>query len=54
MPRIVPQSQYVFFFFSFVLVIPLGSWDVIADAAKWARAREEILIDAHWVCGDCA
>ncbi len=27
-------------------------WDTLADAAKWARANAETLVDSHWVGGD--
>lgn len=27
-------------------------WDVLAQAASWARANAEILVDTHWVGGD--
>jgi hypothetical protein len=29
-------------------------WDVLADAAKWARANAEVLADTHWLGGDPA
>jgi hypothetical protein len=29
-------------------------WDVLAEAAKWARANADILVDTHWVGGDPA
>jgi hypothetical protein len=28
------------------------SWDDLAEAARWARAHQEILADTHWVGGD--
>ena len=28
------------------------AWDVVAKAAKWARANHEMLQDSHWVGGD--
>ncbi|WP_256009350.1 hypothetical protein [Desertivirga xinjiangensis] len=28
------------------------NWDVLADAAKWARSNAHILQDVHWVGGD--
>ena len=28
------------------------NWDVLADAAKWARANADVLIDTHWIGGD--
>ena len=28
-----------------------SEWDVMADAAKWARANKNTLIDTHWVGG---
>ncbi|QQL45026.1 alpha-galactosidase [Sulfuriroseicoccus oceanibius] len=28
------------------------AWDEVAEAAKWAKANEEILVDSHWVGGD--
>jgi hypothetical protein len=27
-------------------------WDVIAESAMWARQRESILVDSHWVGGN--
>ncbi len=29
-------------------------WDTLADAAKWARANNETLVDTHWIGGDPA
>lgn len=29
-----------------------AGWDAVAESAKWARARADILRDAHWVGGD--
>lgn len=29
-------------------------WDVLADAAKWARANADVLADTHWLGGDPA
>jgi hypothetical protein len=28
------------------------SWNQIADAAKWAQANADVLVDSHWVGGD--
>jgi hypothetical protein len=28
------------------------SWDEVADAAKWAQANADVLVDSHWVGGD--
>lgn len=28
------------------------AWDRIAAAAKWAHAKADVLVDAHWVGGD--
>jgi hypothetical protein len=28
------------------------NWDVLAEAARWSRARADILVDTHWVGGD--
>jgi hypothetical protein len=28
------------------------AWDRVAEAAKWAHAHAEILVDSHWVGGD--
>jgi hypothetical protein len=28
------------------------AWDQIAEAAKWAHANADVLVDAHWVGGD--
>ncbi len=27
-------------------------WAVLAEAAKWARANADVLVDTHWVGGD--
>jgi hypothetical protein len=27
-------------------------WDIVAEGAKWSRANEDVLVDAHWVGGD--
>jgi len=27
-------------------------WDIVAESAIWARANEDVLVDAHWVGGD--
>ena len=29
-----------------------ASWDALAEAAKWAHANADVLVDAHWVGGD--
>ena len=29
-----------------------NSWDQIAEAAKWAQANADVLVDSHWVGGD--
>ncbi len=29
-----------------------ANWDDLADAAKWARANMDVLVDTHWVGGD--
>lgn len=29
-----------------------AQWDLIANAAKWARARADVLRDSHWIGGD--
>jgi hypothetical protein len=29
-------------------------WDVIARAAKWARANKDVLVDTHWIGGNPA
>jgi hypothetical protein len=31
-----------------------ADWDVLAAAAKWARANAEVLRDSHWIGGDPA
>ncbi|MBO9662395.1 enterotoxin [Dokdonella sp.] len=31
-----------------------ADWDVLADAAKWARERADVLRDSHWIGGDPA
>jgi hypothetical protein len=28
------------------------AWNQVAEAAKWAKQNEHILIDSHWVGGD--
>ena len=28
------------------------NWDCLADAAKWAKENESVLVDTHWVGGD--
>lgn len=33
-------------------VLPAQAWDVLAEAAKWARENSDILADTHWVGGD--
>jgi hypothetical protein len=30
------------------------NWDCLADAARWARENESVLVDTHWVGGDPA
>lgn len=30
------------------------NWDDLAEAAKWARANADVLVDTHWVGGDPA
>ena len=30
------------------------TWDTLAEAAKWARANTDVLVDTHWVGGDPA
>lgn len=30
------------------------TWDVLAEAANWARANANVLVDTHWVGGDPA
>ncbi|WP_127959350.1 enterotoxin [Serratia microhaemolytica] len=27
-------------------------WDVLAEAAKWARANSQVLVDTHWIGGN--
>ena len=27
-------------------------WQVLAEAAKWSRARADVLVDTHWIGGD--
>jgi hypothetical protein len=31
-----------------------GAWDALAEAARWARAKADILADSHWIGGDPA
>jgi len=31
-----------------------ADWDVLANAAKWARERADVLRDSHWIGGDPA
>ena len=33
------------------MMTPLA-WDDVADAAKWAQANADVLVDSHWVGGD--
>ena len=33
-------------------VLPAEAWDVIAEAARWARENFDVLADTHWVGGD--
>jgi hypothetical protein len=28
------------------------AWDVLAEAARWAQANADVLVDSHWVGGD--
>ena len=35
-------------------LLAASDWDTIAAAARWAREREAVLIDTHWVGGDPA
>src|SRR5262249_44434003 len=30
------------------------NWNDLADAAKWARANADVLVDTHWIGGDPA
>ncbi len=30
------------------------NWDDLADAAKWARAQADVMVDSHWLGGDPA
>ncbi len=30
------------------------NWDTLAEAAKWARANADVLVDTHWIGGDPA
>jgi hypothetical protein len=29
-----------------------NDWSVLAEAAKWARANADVLVDTHWIGGD--
>jgi hypothetical protein len=29
-----------------------NAWNEVADAAKWAHANADVLVDSHWVGGD--
>ncbi|MGC4015484.1 MAG: alpha-galactosidase [Luteolibacter sp.] len=29
-----------------------SAWDEVAEAAKWAHANADVLVDAHWIGGD--
>ncbi|MCE5230632.1 enterotoxin [bacterium] len=29
-----------------------SDWDIIAEAAKWGRAKADVLVDTHWIGGD--
>lgn len=33
-------------------ITPAETWDRLAEAAKWARANADVLVDTHWVGGD--
>jgi hypothetical protein len=35
-------------------LLKAADWDVLAAAARWARARGEVLRDSHWIGGDPA
>ena len=28
------------------------TWDALAEAARWARANKDVLVDTHWIGGD--
>ena len=28
------------------------TWDALAEAARWARANRDVLVDTHWIGGD--
>jgi hypothetical protein len=28
------------------------NWDVLAEAAKWSRQNQDVLVDTHWIGGD--
>jgi hypothetical protein len=30
------------------------TWDALAEAAKWSRANQDVLVDTHWIGGDPA
>jgi hypothetical protein len=27
-------------------------WDILAEAARWSRANDDVLVDTHWIGGD--
>jgi hypothetical protein len=31
-----------------------NDWSVLAEAAKWSRANQDVLVDTHWIGGDPA
>ncbi len=33
-------------------ITPPETWDQIAEAAKWANANQDVLVDTHWVGGN--
>lgn len=35
-------------------LLSAANWDVLAETARWARARAEVLADTHWIGGDPA
>lgn len=35
-------------------MVPAAAWDLIAEAAQWARGLADVFVDAHWIGGNPA
>jgi hypothetical protein len=35
-------------------LLSAADWDTLAEAASWARANADVLVDTHWIGGDAA